>query len=74
MSSKRRLRRKQCGKHSFPDEKSAVEACIIARKQRGQQLHPYRCVFCSSFHIGHLPSQAKKAKSAAINARRGVTQ
>lgn len=66
MASKRRLRRKQCGKHSFPDEKTANTACLIARKERGQRLHAYRCNFCPTWHIGHIPARVRQS----INARR----
>ena len=63
MSSKRRLRRKQCiGKHPYADYKAA-ERVVREKWKRGIQLMVYKCSFCGFHHVGHLrrPKLAKFA-------------
>ena len=51
MASKRRIRRKQCGKkrrHATRD--NAVIEMVRSRVSSG--LHPYRCEFCGMWHVG----------------------
>lgn len=53
LSSKRRLRRKQCAGKVRYDYWTARAA--VARKwKKGIQLRVYPCDFCAGFHIGHL--------------------
>lgn len=62
MSSKRRLRRKQCeGKIRYPTKLIADVYCHGKWKVR-IQLRSYRCHFCGSWHVGHLrrPVAAKR--------------
>ena len=52
MSSKRRIRRRQCGrKRRYPDQASAQRGARF-----GFGLLPYKCPWCCFFHNGH-PSQ-----------------
>lgn len=64
MSSKRAIRRRQCGKKQrFATEQAAVQAIrsLIARKgPQGGWLTPYRCAFCGGFHFGHAPAQVRR--------------
>lgn len=67
MSSKRRIRRRQCGhKRRYAD---AIAAGNVARyfRHQGQHLAPYRCPWCGWWHIGH----PNKRQKQAMKARRG---
>jgi hypothetical protein len=55
MSSKRRVRRKQCGTKI----KYATQAEAEAHQHGG--LRPYRCDYCGKFHLGHTPAKVRKA-------------
>ncbi|ENC2022835.1 hypothetical protein ABKE32_000460 [Escherichia albertii] len=60
MSSKRNLRRKQCGaKIRYASAEEAVAAIRILHRKKGHQghIHNYRCPFCHGWHIGHAPGQ-----------------
>lgn len=53
MSSKRHLKRRQCGgKIRYPD-KDAVWATRRGLGERGKPLHPYYCPWCKGYHLGH---------------------
>ena len=55
MSSKRRIRRKQCtSKKRYPTQTDAVGEMIGIKKRTGEKLHSYKCKFCNGWHIGHL--------------------
>lgn len=66
MSSKRHVRRKECGrKAKFPDAESAQRAAVKARignAARGDNwwLNVYPCKFCGQYHFGH--STKKRGK------------
>lgn len=61
MASKRRLRRKSCtGKRAFESEAEA-------KANNRFRLRPYKCTFCSLFHLGHTPKKIRQA----VAARRG---
>lgn len=59
MASKRRVRRKQCsGKMRYISSKAARDVMIQvirAGRDRGGNLHVYRCTFCGGYHFGHAP-------------------
>lgn len=60
MSSKRALRRKKCtGKipHETIEAARLAAAKLLSRKPCGEHLSPYRCGFCSKFHVGHTPGR-----------------
>lgn len=56
MSSKRRVRRKQCQKKKkrFASQTDAV-ACLIYVKKKFNEvhLHSYKCNVCGFWHLGH---------------------
>lgn len=57
MASRRRLRAKSCGgkvRHA-----TMASAWIAARKTDGE-VKPYRCKWCSAFHVGHEPGKQKR--------------
>lgn len=56
MSSKRRVRRKQCsGKVRHSDIRAAKRALFLLTRSKGYTGHmnTYRCRFCGGYHIGH---------------------
>ena len=56
MSSKRRLRRKQCeGKVRHPDRDAALAHIFsLVRKGKARGLmSPYKCRWCGAWHMGH---------------------
>lgn len=63
MASKRAVKRKllhrSCtGKRVWDSEAPAERACVDAaraRRDRGLRMHPYRCLCCGRWHIGHPP-------------------
>jgi hypothetical protein len=56
MSSKRGVRRRECGrKCSYSTLSCAVEAAAVYARRYGEELGPYLCRFCNRWHIGHLP-------------------
>ena len=59
MTSKRRIRRKECErKRRFDSESAAkVEASRLWRK--GIQVRAYKCGFCKGWHTGHLSREQK---------------
>lgn len=63
MSSKRNQRRKECeGKMRHASEAAAIQQIAsLARKGKAQgDLRPYRCPFCSSWHVGHRIETGKR--------------
>lgn len=65
MSSKRRIRRSQCGrKVRHPDEATARRAIHKLRLAYGDAplgyMNAYRCPHCGGWHIGHAHPGAKK--------------
>ena len=57
MSSKRHLRRKECGtKLQFATEEQA-KGFMISRRIKNQT--HYRCKWCGHFHIGHPPARVR---------------
>ena len=60
MSSKRRLRRKQClHKNRHKSAQAATFEIIAILKRHGHRGHicPYRCPFCGMYHVGHTPGK-----------------
>jgi hypothetical protein len=54
MSSKRALRRRECGrKRSYPTLHRALEAVAKYAQLYGEELGPYLCTLCNTWHIGH---------------------
>lgn len=55
MSSKRRIRRKQCTRKKRYDY--MAEAVWVAKQLRakGHKVRAYRCTFCGGWHVGHTP-------------------
>ncbi|ECQ4329842.1 hypothetical protein FY725_21905 [Salmonella enterica] len=60
MTSKHRLRRKQCGckkRHKTADG-AQIELWIIRKRYGHQgQMGVYRCPFCNNYHVGHTPGR-----------------
>lgn len=56
MSSKRRVRRNQCGtkvRHA-----THIAAMMHLRALRSKEpLNAYKCRFCRGYHVGHQPNQ-----------------
>lgn len=68
MPSKRRLRRRSCTyKHKFVDKDVAFAAVRRMRTQGKYGVSPYKCGFCSGWHIG----RPNKRKRQGMRARRG---
>lgn len=62
MSSKRRIRRKQCeGKVRHASRDAAITAVRQMARRRDVYLVPYRCQFCKGWHIGHPNSAIRNA-------------
>jgi hypothetical protein len=60
MSSKRRVRAKSCdGKVRHA---TMAGAWIAARKTDGG-VRPYKCKWCSAFHVGHEPGKQKRRRT-----------
>lgn len=55
MSSKRRVRRNECGgKQKFSTQSAAEDTAYgIHRRTGGDLMKPYVCTWCQSIHIGH---------------------
>lgn len=65
MSSKRRLRRNQCGnKKRYETEKDAHHAIFVLSRSAGPIgfMNPYKCSFCSHCHIGHAANSYPRGK------------
>lgn len=60
MASKRRLRRKECGKKIAHDKDTAF---LLARRawKAGKHMHAYKCQFGHHWHLGHWAGGAKFA-------------
>lgn len=59
MSSKRRVRRKQCGKKLRHTQKSHAYAELRSRSPRVQkELVVYSCKWCNGYHVGHRKNGA----------------
>ena len=59
MASKRRVRAKSCGgkvRHETAD------AAWIAARKTDSGVRPYRCRWCSMFHVGHEPGKQKRRR------------
>lgn len=64
MSSKRRIRRKQCeGKQRFDTQQQALNAMFRMKRHTGERghLNAYGCKFCGGFHYGHTPKKVRLA-------------
>jgi hypothetical protein len=54
MSSKRRIRRKQCtGKIRHRSLGGAIAAAKSLRRAKGEIVSAYSCRFCKGYHVGH---------------------
>jgi hypothetical protein len=60
MSSKRRVTRNACRLKKPYDAFGAGIAALKARARTGEPIYPYKCLFCSNYHIGHNPLAAKR--------------
>lgn len=64
MSSKRHIRRNQCGhKARHPDEQGARIAIFKLAQAYGGKLglmRAYKCPHCGAWHIGHADTRAKR--------------
>lgn len=68
MSSKRRLRRKQCeGKRKFADAQEAT-AFMKATYSASEKIMTYHCNFCGGWHIGHLRRRDRAVREALARA------
>lgn len=64
MASKRRLRRKACGKKvRYLTQDAAMSALRGMTRDHGGRgyMTPYRCQFCGGFHFGHPPKKVRQA-------------
>lgn len=62
MSSKRRLRRKQCGdktRHSTAADALTHIRNLKDRRRINGTVNAYRCRWCGGYHIGHAPGSAR---------------
>lgn len=60
MASKRHQRRKQCeGKRRHATADNALVEIRMIHKRHGHcgQIGVYRCSFCGSYHVGHMPGR-----------------
>ena len=58
MSSKRRMRRRQCqNKKAYPSQNDAQAAITIMEQCKVAlcDLHPYQCQFANHWHVGRQP-------------------
>lgn len=63
MSSKRRLRRNQCGRKNRHKtvENAMFEVRYIRKINPGTpRLNVYRCQFCGFYHVGHTKSSGPR--------------
>lgn len=57
MTSKRRLRRRQCGhKTRYANETAAQSAAHGLHNKDGANMAAYRCSWCGKWHVGHRSS------------------
>jgi len=62
MSSKRAIRRRECGgKIQYDTMAKAVKACWTYQQEFGGWMRAYRCKFCKQFHIGHPNAKIKQS-------------
>lgn len=65
MASKRRIRRKQCGRKmrfkTYDLAANVMYSLIRSDKMRGGFLQVYGCRFCGGFHFGHAVGKQKGA-------------
>lgn len=69
MSSKRRIRRNQCG--SKVKYETAAQARSVAHslhQKTGEAWQGYRCSFCDGHHVGHMNRKMKQAKARRLEA------
>lgn len=60
MTSKRRLRRKECGKkRRFSTIDEAQDIANVAWA-RGIRIRAYACHWCNGFHVGHMPRRLRE--------------
>jgi hypothetical protein len=65
MSSKRALRRRSCEgkqKHSRLSDAVAHLRSLAASGYSVGEVHPYRCAFCRSWHVGHIQAFDRDAQ------------
>lgn len=61
MSSKRRIRRKQCGHKVKFVSLADAHRRAVELWGKGIRLRAYRCRWCNQFHIGHIPRAVIRA-------------
>jgi len=65
MASKRRLRRRACTSKVTYNSVQEANNAKFANVRRGEKsflrVHPYKCTFCSKFHLGRTPHRIKIA-------------
>lgn len=69
MSSKRRLRRRQCThKRRFSSKKEAKDFIRYLRLKGvcRNDTHPYRCQFCNGWHIGRSSRNLQRRESIKV--------
>lgn len=63
MSSKRRLRRKECdGKTRYESYDKARDALYAMKRDKDDhsRMSVYKCSFCHKYHYGHTPTRVKR--------------
>lgn len=63
MSSKRRIRRKVCGKkvrHASHEDALNHIGDLRRKGKAYNYMVPYKCPFCGGFHVGHPPKHVHK--------------
>lgn len=47
------MERRMCSDKRKYTKNAAHYRAAVQRKRTGESIHPYKCWFCSSWHIGH---------------------
>ena len=62
MSSKRQVRRSECGsKRKYDTVTGAQTAAYLVGQSIGEKMDAYRCKWCRGYHIGHRTAATSQA-------------
>lgn len=65
-TSERAYNRECRGKKAYPTYRWAANDCKSLRRHHNEIVMPYRCRYCSSFHIGHMLPQGKRRRRPKV--------
>jgi hypothetical protein len=65
MSSKRKLRRKECGEKIKHVTLASAQIHVRFLRTKGEDVRAYGCRICGGWHVGHKPSKVKSYKPGA---------